>query len=230
MICSAIIPSGGTGKRFGEKIPKQYSDLNGIPVLIRTLQTIDMIDQIKSVIIPIDPEWQSFVDSKLFIFKIQKQPIFVKDGRERQDSVYNAIQTDEVKNSDIILVHDAVRPAATPQLYLNIIDAASKFDAAIPVINPKDTIKTIDENNFIDTTLPRHKLKAVQTPQGFKSKILIDAYTNAKKNNIFANDDAELVEKIGIKVKAIDGEPHNIKLTEPDDKILLQHYFEKLLE
>ncbi len=230
MRCTIIIPSAGVGERYGEKIPKQYCELNNIPVLIRTLLTIDMVDEIDNMIIPIDPEWQSFIDSKLIKHKIRKQVIFVKGGKHRLDSVYNALLLDEAINSNIIIVHDAVRPAATPELFFRIIEATQEYDAAIPIVKLKDTIKVIDKDGFVNKTLSRDTLRAIQTPQGFKSDILVKAYKNAISNNIFANDDAELVEKLGIKVKAIDGEPYNIKLTEPTDKIILEHYFEQLMQ
>ncbi len=212
-----IIPAAGIGKRFDNHIPKQYFDLNGIPILIRTLKTFDLIPEIIKVILVIDPEWQSFVENKNFKFKVEKTPVFVKGGKERQDSVANALFSNHLSNADIILIHDAVRPLFSVDLCHKVIAETKKYGAVIPAIKPTDTIKIIDENDFVSKTIDRSILRTIQTPQGFKKDILLIAYKNAKAKKLLFTDDASLVEAIGQKVKVINGEVTNIKITTPFD-------------
>lgn len=208
-----IIPAAGIGQRFDEHIPKQFFDLNGIPILIRTLKTFDLISAISKIVLVLDPEWQSFIENKIFKFKVNKTTVFVKGGKERQDSVANALFSNHLSNAEIVLIHDAVRPLFSVDLCQRIIRETEKYNAVIPAIKPTDTIKLIDKNNFVQKTLKRSILRNVQTPQGFKKDILIKAYKNAKAKELLFTDDASLVESIGQKVKIIDGEITNIKIT-----------------
>jgi 2-C-methyl-D-erythritol 4-phosphate cytidylyltransferase len=129
----------------------------------------------------------------------------------------NALNSPEIKNSEIVLVHDAVRPFASSELVSNIIKAVKKYNAAIPATMPKETIKQKDNNDCVRLTYARSLLASVQTPQGFNKNILIDAYKKAKKDNFYGTDDASLVEHSGNKVKIIQGEETNIKITTPLD-------------
>ena len=221
-----IIPSAGKGIRLGGDIPKQYLKLKNIPVLIRTMLAFEEVADIDSYIIAINPYWEDFVAENIKIFGIKKEYIFVKGGKERQDSIYNALETDIASRSGLILVHDAVRPFASPKLINNIINTAKNYDAAIPGIPPVDTIKEINANADCIKTYDRDKLISVQTPQAFSTDLLISAYHHAKKMNFSGTDDASLVEYFGKKVKVIPGEAHNIKITtkfdmEIAEKILL---------
>lgn len=223
----AIIPAAGIGKRFDDHIPKQFFDLNGVPILIRTLQTFDLVPEIKKIILVLDPEWQSFIENKIFKYKVKKAPIFVKGGDERQESVANALFSNHLSGAEIVLVHDAVRPLFSVNLCQRVIEETKKYGAVIPALTPTDTIKVIDDNDFVDKTLDRKMLRSIQTPQGFKKDILMRAFENAKAKKIIFTDDASLVEDIGQKVKTIEGEATNIKITTPSDMLAAEKYQKK---
>ncbi|MES2765589.1 MAG: 2-C-methyl-D-erythritol 4-phosphate cytidylyltransferase [Bacteroidota bacterium] len=214
----AIIPSAGAGKRYGTKIPKQYTELAGIPVIIRTLQNFERCDEIDAIVLSINNDWREFLQEAFKKWGITKVVEMVEGGAERQDSIFNAFKTDAFKKAGIVLVHDAVRPFASVELLKNVIRAAREFDAAVPAMGLKETIKEIDENNFVVTTHDRRFLKSVQTPQGFKKEILLESYEKAAQENFIGTDDASVIEFAGFPVKIIDGIEENIKLTTPMDR------------
>jgi 2-C-methyl-D-erythritol 4-phosphate cytidylyltransferase len=130
---------------------------------------------------------------------------------------------DAVKDSEVVLVHDAVRPFASKELIQKIMLNAIEYGAAIPGLTPKDTIKQVTSENIIDKTIDRNKLRMVQTPQGFRYSIIKAAFDNALSQKFEGTDSASLVELLGKPVKVIDGEETNIKITTPLDKILAEH-------
>ena len=212
-----IIAAGGVGKRFGSKIPKQYLELDNIPIIIRTILNFEQCHNVSSIIIAASSVWIDFLQKKIDQYSIQKVKKIIQGGKERLNSINNAINSVHLSDCDIILVHDAVRPFASNTLIDSIIDASQEYGAAIPGLNPNETIKSADEKSFVSNTLNRSRLWSIQTPQGFKKNILMKAYKHAIKNNIFGTDDASLVEAIGEKVKIIPGESENIKITAPFD-------------
>lgn len=221
--CTVIIPAGGVGKRFGGQIPKQYIDLLDIPIIIRTIQIFDKIPLIHNIIISLNPEWFGFINDGVQKHRIQKIPVLVAGGKERQDSVLNCINLEQVKNADIILVHDAVRPCTTRDLVLNIIKSANEYGAAIPGLQARETTKLIDNEGFVKETISRTQLRNIQTPQGFKTGIFLRAYNDINSKQIFT-DDASLVESLGLKVKIIEGEETNIKITNSNDIKVAESY------
>jgi len=220
MNITVIIPAAGQGKRFGNKLPKQFLNLNGIPVIIRTLMIFDDIEEIQNVIIAVDSSYKKLLQDFILQFGIQKKVTFVRGGKERQDSIFNAIGLKAVQNSDLIIVHDAVRPLASQELFKRVIRFTNKFDAVIPGIMPNDTIKCIDSKGFVHSTFLRNNLRKIQTPQGFKTDVFLDMYRKMKSEKISVTDDAALAENAGYKVKIIEGEEQNIKITTAVDMLL----------
>ncbi len=223
MNCTVIVPAAGAGKRYGNKTPKQYIDIRSIPVIIRTLLIFDEVDEIDNVVLVIDLEWQDFVNDEITKHKVKKIPVIIQGGEERQDSVYNAVELKEVREADIILVHDSVRPLASTGLFKQIIITAAQYGSAIPGLPPKETVKQVNEEGFVEKTIFRDLLRSIQTPQGFQRDVFIKAYKPAKENNLKVTDDASLVERAGYKVKVIDGEEANIKITTPADMLFAEN-------
>ncbi len=217
MNISAIIPAGGTGDRFGGNIPKQFVNLDGIPVIIRTLLIFEITPDVTSIVVSVLPQYKSKLEAYVRDYNISKVTDLVDGGKERHFSVLNAINTKAVRNSDIVLIHDAVRPFASPLLVQEIIEATKIFGAAVPGLTPKETIKVIDKNNFIQATIARDSLVSVQTPQGFKSEIIFQAYNSLTNGERFVTDDATLVESLGYNIHVIPGEEFNIKITSKPD-------------
>lgn len=207
----AILLAAGQGKRFGEK--KQFIKLKGEPLFQYSINTINKIDEITDVILVLPEE--DIERIKIFSFKNIKKVI---GGKERQDSVYNALQ--EISNADIVIVHDTARPFATEKMFLDGIKNIKKgFDGSITAIPSKDTIKKVKENKVIKT-LKRDELYIIQTPQTFKFDILKKAHEKAKQENFLGTDDSSLVERIGGNITINEGSILNFKITTKEDLIL----------
>ncbi len=213
MKCAAIIPAAGIGTRFGGSMPKQFSEYESIPILIHTLKLFERIGEVTSVIVAITPSWEEYTNEMIVVHGLSKVNKIVAGGKERQDSVSNALNYIAPNEYDVILIHDAVRPFASPELVRKIIMTASETGAAIPALKPKETIKQIDEKGMVVKTLDRSVLCAVQTPQGFTTDIILLSYKKAMKDNFYATDDAAIAEYAGFPVQVIDGEETNIKIT-----------------
>jgi 2-C-methyl-D-erythritol 4-phosphate cytidylyltransferase len=213
----AIIPAGGIGKRFNSALPKQFIELHDIPIIIRTLLAFENSKSVDSIVIAVPDDYKVFLSELIIEYDIHKVRQIVSAGAERQDSVKNALDTTIAQSSDIILIHDGVRPFVTEQLIENIIKAAIEYGAALPALTPKETIKLIGDDDFVSETLERLILRSVQTPQGFKTEIILKAYENSKNIDFISTDDAQLVEQSGFPVKVILGEEANIKITTQTD-------------
>jgi 2-C-methyl-D-erythritol 4-phosphate cytidylyltransferase len=213
-----IIPACGVGSRFGTSTPKQFVELFGQPIIYHTIHLFDDIDSVKSIIVPVQTQWKDLVSN----CKSKKEIILAKAGKERQDSVHNALSIAKYLDVDYILIHDAVRPCASFNLINKIIQATIDFGAAIPGITPKDTIKITNENSFVSKTLYRPSLKAIQTPQGFRKEIIIKAYQKADELGFYGTDDAYLVEQAGFPIKIIEGDELNIKITSKEDLLFCE--------
>lgn len=217
MSCTVIIPAGGSGKRFGSSIPKQFVELNGIPIIVHTINLFKEIEEIDSVVVAVHAEWYTYTKEMSEKFKVEKLSEIIIGGRTRQDSVANALHSQSVQNAEIVLVHDAVRPFASANLIKKVIDTTDEFGAVIPATPPRETIKERSGNGIVVKTIERSKLCSVQTPQGFWLDIIQTAYTKANAAGFVGTDDASLVEFLGYKVKVIDGEDNNFKITTPLD-------------
>lgn len=212
----AIIAAAGSGSRMGGDKPKQFLNVDGIPVIAKTYRAFancdmidviyvvtgeDMMQQCKNHMVP-------YLDTK----QLKKFGGIVSGGNERQDSVYNAlIAVKEQGGVDYVLIHDAARPFVTGKIIETTVKAAESRDAAIVCVRPKDTIRTVDE------TLDRRSLMIVQTPQGFRFDLLMNAYEKAYADGYYGTDDASLVERIGVHPALVEGSYANIKLTTRED-------------
>lgn len=213
---AVIIPAAGSGKRMGGGIPKQYGNLGGMSILARTVKAFADQKEIDQIFIVTN---EDFIErcrkelSKLGL--MDKIRAILPGGQERQDSIYEAVRRlpEEI---DLVLVHDGVRPFTTGDLIRRTIEAARIHGAAVAAVPVKDTIKMVEENQFIKT-LNRKRLYSVQTPQGFHKDLLIRAYEEAFRKNYYGTDDAVLVEKAGEKVYLVKGDYNNIKITTMED-------------
>lgn len=216
----AIIPAGGVGRRMGTGIPKQYIPLAGIPILARTLQVFQQSPVIDEVFIAVPDSDISEVRLTIVErYGLTKVHLILPGGRERQDSVYNALQhaSDEY---GIIVIHDGVRPFVSVDLIGQAVAAAGEFGAITVGIPVKDTVKEVSAEGGVNKTVAREGLWLTQTPQAFLRPIIIAAYRKAAADGFYGTDDASLVERMDIPVRMIPGESDNIKVTTPDDVLL----------
>lgn len=223
----AIVPAGGMGVRFGGATKKQYLELDGQPLLARTVKTFLEVGGISrlAVVLPQDDvaEWTDFFKTKLSPQNFSRL-LFVAGGSTRSQSVHCGFVALQSNQDDLVLIHDAVRPLVSKNLIEKIIEATQKSGAVIPALPLSDTIKQVTHNK-IEKTLDRNSLCAAQTPQGFKSELLKKAYQTLPFESAAFTDEASLVEALGVSVSTIEGEKNNIKITNPLDlniaKILL---------
>ncbi|MCD6320130.1 MAG: 2-C-methyl-D-erythritol 4-phosphate cytidylyltransferase [Candidatus Desulfofervidaceae bacterium] len=209
---TAIIVAAGIGRRMGSELPKQFLSLKGKPILWHTLARFQKCVAVKEIVLVVNPFWEK--ESRMIAAEFSKIVNIVYGGGRRQESVWAGLK--EVKESEIVLVHDGVRPFVSESLIETVVEGASKWGAVIPALPAKETVKWV-ENNIIKKTLPRHSIWLAQTPQGFKYDVLKTAYIKAQTEPLEFTDDASLVEQLGIAVRVIPGEPQNIKITTPED-------------
>ena len=217
---SAIILAGGKGKRMDAKISKQYIELNGKPILYYTLKRFVDCEGIDKIILVLPKDEIEYCNKEILEKYSLKVDMIVEGGKERQDSVYNALQ--KINDSEIVLIHDGARAFVSERVIKDGIKYAKIYGAAAPGVMPKDTIKVVDENGFSDSTPDRSKLLAIQTPQTFKLEIIKECHEKVKENNISVTDDTMVVEMYNNKVYLYNGEYTNIKVTTPEDLILAE--------
>lgn len=213
---TAIFPAAGASRRMGGDVNKIFLELGGEPILIRTLKTFSQSPRINFFIVVVSENEVDAVEKLLDSAENLKPYKIVVGGSERQYSIANGLKF-LPDDAEIVLVHDAARPLVSLDVIENVIDAAKKFGGAIAAVPEKNTIKFIDNENFVTYTPPRSKLVEVQTPQGFQRELLIKAYEQAAQDKFLGTDDSSLVERIGDKIKIVTSDYRNIKITTPED-------------
>jgi 2-C-methyl-D-erythritol 4-phosphate cytidylyltransferase len=216
MIVTAIVPAAGEGTRFGGAIRKQFIALSGLPILSHTLRALAAAQTLEAVIVVVPPGEESIGREALRLAGIDTETEVVPGGRERQDSVYNGLKRAR-PDTDLVLVHDGVRPFVSREVILAAIEAAKEWGAAVTAVPVTDTIKRVDDDGLVVETPAREHLWAVQTPQVFRYGLLMRAHLAVREQGIVATDDAALVERIGVRVKIVRGSSENLKITSEED-------------
>ncbi|HEV8538804.1 MAG TPA: 2-C-methyl-D-erythritol 4-phosphate cytidylyltransferase, partial [Bacteroidota bacterium] len=200
------LPAAGKGKRMGSDIPKQFLELDGRSILVHTLERLSAVTEIDLIVVAAAADDLHAVRQSADSYHLSKVKAIVRGGDRRQDSVWNCLEELSRLSIDIVVVHDAVRSFVKRETVLDVCLAAMEAGAAIPIVQPKDTIKLIDASGFIRSTLDRNTLGIVQTPQAFQFALLYDAYQKAMQEKFYGTDDASLVERYGGRVKAVEGD------------------------
>lgn len=217
----AIVPAAGIGKRFGSSEKKQFVTVTDNPLLLYPLQVLHSIESITEIIPVVQKEdierCRKFTPAGM-LNKIKK---IVPGGGERQDSVYNALT--HVKDDCLVLIHDGARPLVTRELIERLLQEIPGVDGVIPGIPVRDTLKQVDSQGYVHSTVRREDFWLIQTPQVFQYQTIKKAYDKAFEDGFYGTDDAALVERTGGKVKVIPGDPLNIKVTTPEDMITVSH-------
>jgi len=220
---SAIILAAGSGSRFGAK--KQFKKLNENPIWVYSLNTFirsECVDEL-ILVIPND-SLETLKKSQAFTSLNKKNNIkLVSGGESRKDSVINGLRVVK-KANNIVCIHDAARPFIKTSYIKNSIDACSEFDGAIIAVPTVDTVKKVD-NNLIKNTINRESLWMAQTPQTFKKGKLLYAIKNFSHLNI--TDESMLMEEANFKIKLIEGDQYNFKITNEIDWELAKFIVEK---
>ena len=217
MICAALVTAGGLGKRMRGPTPKQYLELNGRPVLAWTLSVFDTHPLVEFVVLTVPPGDEDFCMEKIVKPQgFQKIRNIVAGGEERQASVRHGLENSA--ETDLIVIHDGVRPLVSADTITKSIEAAKTYGAAVACTPVTETVKK--RIGACVNTVSREDLLLAHTPQTFQSRLIIEAHRKALEDGFIGTDDAMLVERLGHSVVAIEDSEENIKITTPSDMAL----------
>ncbi len=207
---------------MGGTVPKQFLALGGLPLLVHALRVLEASSAIHGVILAVSQTEREYcLDQVVVPHGFKKVSKIVAGGEHRQDSVRHALAEVD-RETEIVLVHDAVRPFLTERMVREVIEQAAKHGAAIVAIPVRDTVKQVGADGAIERTVDRRHLWLAQTPQAFRRDWLEEAHRKAKLEAIQATDDAHLVELLGRRVALVEGSGENIKVTRPEDMIIAE--------
>ncbi|HUJ14416.1 MAG TPA: 2-C-methyl-D-erythritol 4-phosphate cytidylyltransferase [Thermoanaerobaculia bacterium] len=215
-----IIPAAGSGTRFGGDIPKQFQPIAGKPMVQYVVERFLLSGLVERIVVAV---------SEALLTTVRQAPgdrvQFVAGGETRQQSVMNAFKA-AGEDFDVVAVHDAVRPFFRMPTFEALLDAAREFGGALPALPLIDTIHATRDGRLA-ATVDRTNLVAAQTPQVFRYDVLRDALERAIAEGFDGTDEAGVAARYGYDVRVVAGDPHNIKITRPEDLALAQTHFEE---
>ena len=210
----ALVPAAGRGERLGAGGPKALVHLAGLPLIVHAVRRMAAAPSVGAVVVAAPPGALGAINHVLAPFAADTELIVVEGGASRQESVAAALAA-APDGLEIVLVHDAARALAPPELADEVAASVrAGHDAVIPVLPVVDTIKQVDADGNVVATVDRSALRAVQTPQGFRRKVLVAAHANV---STVVTDDAGLVEQLGLPVHTVPGREVALKITRPYD-------------
>jgi 2-C-methyl-D-erythritol 4-phosphate cytidylyltransferase len=216
----ALVPAAGRGLRMGGTVPKQFLSLGGEPLIIQSLRTLQASPMVDRIVLAVPLADVEFCENEIVLrHRFTKVTKVVAGGVERQDSVRNALAQVPL-DTEIVLIHDAVRPFVTLRMIAAVVAAARKEGAAIIALPMQDTVKQVRMDGMIERTVDRTFLWLAQTPQAFRLDWIETAHRKAYAEGIRATDDAFLVEWLGYSVAVVEGSGENIKVTRPEDMVI----------
>lgn len=218
----AIIPAAGTGIRMGGATPKQFLSLDGVPIFVHTLRKFVASDVINEIFLALRAEdmerAQKDIDRERFLKPVRLVP----GGATRQETVARAL-AEAPETTEVVVVHDAVRPFIELEMIQRVVEAARKDGAAILGIPSVDSVKQV-ERQIVLGTIPRERIVLAQTPQAFRYSIIREAYARAAADGFTGTDESSLIERLGNTVTVLMGSDRNIKITKPSDLPLARLY------
>lgn len=219
---SAVIVAGGSGSRMGNMSrTKQLTEIDGIPVIVRTLLAFQSCTQIDEIIVVARKDELSLYEDFKKKYGITKLVRAVSGGDTRRESVLSGVSAIS-EASEYVAIHDGARCLITPDMILSVLKKACACGAAAAAERMTDTVKRCDENGFITDTLDRSDLWRAQTPQAFKTSLYLASAYTAEAEGFEATDDCMLAEHIGFKVGLVDCGRENIKITTREDLIIAE--------
>ncbi len=217
MKVSAVLVGAGLGLRMGGPVKKPFLQIRGKPIFLYTIERFSQIDSISEIVLVVgEGETQSLRDQwrgDLDACKVKK---IVAGGKRRQDSVYNGL-CETGADTEIVLIHDIVRPLVRREHIEAVINKVRESGAAILAAPMKATVKETGSDLRIRRTVPRNNLWMAQTPQGFKRELILKAFNQFNATDREFTDDAQIVEMAGDPVYIVPGTDENIKITTPED-------------
>ena len=218
----AIIPAAGVGIRMGGGTPKQFLSLEGVPIFVHTLRKFVAAETIDEIFLALRAEDMDRVLGDIDREHFSKPVRLVAGGPTRQETVARAL-AEAPAGTEVVVVHDAVRPFIELEMIGRVVESARKDGAAILGIPSIDTVKQVERQKILGT-IPRERIVLAQTPQAFRYKIIQEAFARAATDGFNGTDEASLVERMGLQVTVLMGSDRNIKITKPSDLPLARLY------
>jgi 2-C-methyl-D-erythritol 4-phosphate cytidylyltransferase len=218
---TAIIVAAGSGQRFGAEKPKQFLEIAGKPLVIHTLSRFEECPSIDEIILVLPAEETSGFLQIAGKYRLNKLKSVVAGGQTRAESVFRGLHAIRSKKVKIVAVHDGARPLVSPEEITQTIEKAQETGAACLVAPVTDTIKRVKDGKILQT-IDRNQLRRALTPQCFKLEILQSAFAQVQNLSETATDECYLVEQLGLEVAIVEGNARNIKITHPEDLILVE--------
>ena len=216
----ALVPAAGRGLRMGGSVPKQFLSIGGEPLIVQSLRMLQAAPVVAQIILAVPSADIEYCEAEIVVrHRFTKVTKVVAGGAERQDSVRYAL-AQVPSDTDIVLIHDAVRPFVTRRMIDEVVAASWKEGAAIVALPMRDTVKQVRTDGMIERTVDRTPLWLAQTPQAFRRDWIETAHRNAHAEGVRATDDAFLVEWLGYSVAVVEGSGENIKVTRPEDLLI----------
>lgn len=226
-----IVLAGGEGVRMsGETLPKQFLDLGGVPVIVRTLEAFEKTGAVGGVVVVMNPNWLDHGREVLWQRNLSKLLAVIPGGATRQDSSYNGLLylNEAGRRPRLVAIHDAVRPFVTPEIISASLEAASLHGASDVVVKTSDTIVQ-GKDGLITGMLDRSSLYNGQTPQSFRFELILEAHERAREEGLAGTtDDVRLVHRLKEPVALVEGSPLNMKITTPEDLVLAEMLAKRL--
>lgn len=227
MIYAGIV-AGGKGTRMGADVPKQFLDINGKPILIRTIEKFAAVNQIYKIYVGVHPDWINQCKMLIDKFGIDSSRIaLVKGGSDRNSTVFNIIKQIKLDRTicddDIILTHDGVRPFVTEQIILDNISMLKNFPACGTYISAVDTVIRSTDGKTVTSVPSRSEMFQAQTPQSFNIMNLIETYNSLNdKQKSQLTDTCSIFTIKGLPVQIVEGDRNNIKITTANDLVIAE--------
>ena len=229
MVVHVILPAAGLGTRMAIAggTAKQFLSLGGVPILIRSVRAFTEKAGVQSVTVAVRAAEQTRVAEQLAHYGLAERVAVVVGGETRQESVAAALKALKAADTDIVLIHDAVRPLIDAATIERTVEAIARHGAAIVAVPAIDTIKQVDrtaDGAIVTATIPRERIVQAQTPQGARYADLLRAFREAEADSFSGTDEAGLLERAGFAVAVVLGSPANLKITQPGDLDLAEFY------
>lgn len=215
---TGIIVAAGNSTRFGQGKNKNLFEVNQKPIIAYSIEMFNKSQKINDIILVIKPEEKEYFEDIQKSIKLDKPIKYVHGGQTRMESVYNALKE---TNSDIVIIHDGARPRIKEEYIDKCLEQMEEFKGATVAVKSKDTIKICDDNGVVLETTKRANTYLIQTPQCFERDTLINLHEKFKGDNEIT-DDCMVLEKGGYKIKVVEGDYTNIKVTTFDDLHLVE--------
>ncbi|MBE6029794.1 MAG: 2-C-methyl-D-erythritol 2,4-cyclodiphosphate synthase [Clostridiales bacterium] len=216
---AVIIAAAGQGKRLGAPVPKQYLKIGGEYVIAKTIKAFEDIDEVDYIFVVTNDEYRKVCADIVEAKGFGKVEGIIAGGSRRQDSVFNALQEINARKPGVsmVLIHDGARPFIGRDVILNVLEETERNGAAVACVAMKNSVRRMEQGGSTSVSVDRADYYSVQTPQGFRKSMLIEAYDKAYDESFIGTDDASIVEWAGYDISIVDGDYGNIKITTRED-------------